>query len=149
MLRNCAFALILLLGCAPVAAGSDDPLGQEEVRSAAAQFGRALTESNPGLLKSVLPKYGKVRTHLVCFGPEQGSFSAGQVEALLRDFLRQGSVRSFELVRTEAAKESYAVVRGKADVIDRDGVQRKVHLNLTFQAEGNLWVLREIRETSP
>ena len=109
MLRDCALALVLLLGVAPLAAGSDDPLGYDEARNAATQFGRALTESNPALLRSVLPRHGKVRTRLVCFGPEQGSFSAGQVEALLRDFLRQGSVRSFELLRTEAAKESYAV----------------------------------------
>jgi len=150
MLRGCAAALVLLLGLAPLPAGAADaPLTSEAAQKAALRFGEALAVSDAAKLKPMLPREGKVRVRLVRLGPEQGSFGAGQVEALLQDFLRQGTVPSFEVVRTEAADESYALVKTLARVVDRDGTDADVYLHLTFQPEGGRWVLREIRETPP
>ena len=150
MLRGCAAALVCLLGLAPIHAGADEaPLTREEAQKAALRFGQALSQSDVAKLKPMLPSEGKVRVRLLRLGPEQGSFGAGQVEALLQDFLRQGTVPSFEVVRTEAADESYALVKTLARVVDREGRDADVYLHLTFQPEGGRWVLREIRETPP
>jgi hypothetical protein len=150
MLRGCAAALVCLLGLAPLHAGADDaPLSREAAQKVAVRFGQALTLSDAAKLKPMLPGEGKVRVRLLRLGPEQGSFGARQVEALLQDFLRQGTVPSFEVVRTEAADESYALVKARARVVDRNGADADVYLHLTFQPEGGRWVLREIRESPP
>ena len=95
------------------------------------------------------PTAGKVRVRLECFGPQQGSLSAGQVEALFRDFLRHGAVRSFEVARTEVSGDRYAMVRAVVGLTDRDGAERRVDLHLAFQVEDGRLALREIRETAP
>ena len=43
----------------------------------------------------------------------------GQVEALLRDFLREGALRSFEILRVESDPRRYALVQARARAIDR------------------------------
>lgn len=150
MLRGTAAAVSLLVGLAAAfAALADAPLGEPEARKAAVRFGQALMRDDSGSFESLLPRQGTVRVRLGCLGPEHGSFSAGQVEALLRDFLRHGAVRSFAIVRSEADDDRYALVHGAADVIDRDGAPHQIHLHLTFQPEDGRWILREIRETPP
>ena len=86
---------------------------------------------------------------LLRFGPEEGSYSSEQVQALFKDFFRQGSVRSFELLRLQCASEQFALVHARAGLADRDGRPAEVDLHLTFQPEDGQWVLREIRETPP
>ena len=83
-------------------------------------------------------------------GPEQGSYSAGQVIALFADFLREGSVRSFDIpLRSAGEQANYALVLGRAKVIDRQGRSAEIDLHLTFVPEDGRWILREIRETQP
>jgi hypothetical protein len=149
MVPRRAAALLLLLVLAPLPALPQAPSGQEQAESAAREFGLALTRKDSSLLRPILPRAGKVRMHLVCLGPEKGSFGAGQVEALFKDFLKHGRVRSFALVATESAPGRYVLVRGRAQVTDRDGAPVDVHLHLTFQPEDGRWVLREIREAPP
>ena len=131
----------LMLMSAPALAAPDS------VGEAAEAFGVAVTSSDLKQLRSVLPEQGRVRLKLVHFGPEDGQFSAGQVEAILKDFLANGSVDSFQIVRIEGDDRNYGMVIGRAAVIDRSGRPRRVGLLLSFQPESGRWVLREIKET--
>jgi len=143
-------ALLLLLAVSPTAAQSKATPGEEQAVAAAREFGRALTDPDLARLRPLLPQRGKVQLRLERLGPEQGSYSAGQVLALLDDFLQIGSVESFELAkRSEVDGDTYALVHARAAVIDRQGHAASVDLNLTFVAEDGHWVLREIRETQP
>jgi len=123
--------------------------GEEQARRAALEFGRALKSGDSGQMRALLPSSGKVRLRLVAFGPEEGSYSGEQVQALFKDFFRQGTVRSYELVRLECASEQFTLVQAVTGIVDRVGRPTQVQLHLTFQPEGNRWVLREIRETTP
>lgn len=122
---------------------------EQQARKAALEFGSALKRGDASALRSVLPFRGKVKLRLICFGPEEGPYSAEQVQALFKDFLRQGEVRSFDLLRVQCASEQFALVHARTRVSDRDGRRREVDLHLTFQPEDGRWVLREIRETAP
>jgi hypothetical protein len=124
------------------AVGAPDSVGE-----AAKAFGVAITSSDLKPLRSVLPEQGRVRLKLVHFGPEDGQFSASQVEAILKAFLANGSVDSFEIVRVEGDDRNYGMVIGRAALIDRNGRPRRVGLLLSFQPEAGRWVLREIKET--
>lgn len=137
-------ALLLTLAAAAAAAwaGDDGP-----AREAAARFGRALVSSNPSQLDALLPERGKVRMRLPCFGFEDGSYSASQVQAMLQDFLRQGRVHSFDLLRVGGDAVHHALVQGRARATDRHGRTTEIELHLTLQPEGERWVLREIRES--
>jgi len=148
--RPIAASLLALVAClawAPCARAQEP--GDEEARSAALQFGLALKQGDPAALRPVRPQRGKVQLRLQVLGPEDGSFSAGQVEALLQDFFRQGSARSFDLLSVEHDAQHYALARGRAMLIDRQGRPARVELHLAFQPEDGRWVLREIRETRP
>jgi hypothetical protein len=123
--------------------------GEEQARRAAQEFGRALKSGGSGQMRALLPSSGKVRLRLVAFGPEEGSYSGEQVQALFKDFFRQGKVRSYEIVRLDCASEQFTLVQAVTGIVDRAGRPIQVHLHLTFQPEGNRWVLREIRETTP
>jgi len=114
---------------------------------AAEVFGVALTSSDLKQLRSVLPEQGRVRLKLVHFGPEDGQFSASHVEAIFKDFLANGSIASFEIVRVEGDDRNYGMVVGRAAMVDRSGRPRRVALLLSFQPEAGRWVLREIKET--
>lgn len=115
-------------------------------REAAEAFGVAVTSSDLKQLRSVLPEQGRVRLKLVHLGPEDGQFSASQVEAILKDFLANGSVDGFEIVRVEGDDRNYGMVVGRAALVDRSGRPRRVALLLSFQPEAGRWVLREIKE---
>lgn len=142
------FVLSLSLATATGLAGSNaDP--EQAPRAAAVAFGEALIGADAARLKSLLPARGKVRLRLSCFGPEEGVYGPGQVEALLRDFLRNGSVQTFEVVRVEADAQRFAVVHGRAGVIDRQGRPTRLEVHLSLQPEDGRWVLREIREKAP
>ena len=143
--RSVAIALACLLATAAVAAGPDE----RGARQAADRFGQALVRSDPSLLRSILPREGKVQLKLVRLGPEDGFFSASQVEALLRDFLSLGQVESFETTRVDYDPQGVALVAAQVALQDREGGARAVGLHLAFQPEGNAWVLREVRETGP
>jgi hypothetical protein len=110
-------------------------------------FGVALTTGDFKQLRLVLPEQGRVRLKLAHFGPADGQYSAGQVEAILKDFLANGSVQAFEIVRIEGDDVSYGVVAGRASMIDRSGRSRRVGLLMSFQPEADRWVLREAKET--
>jgi hypothetical protein len=147
--RRAAAVLLLPLVLAPLPAVPQARLGQEQAEGAARVFGEALTGGDTARVRSILPREGKVRMNVVCLGPEQGSFSAGQVEALLKDFLRQGRVRSFAIDSAESEPGRYALVHARAAVTDRDGSAASLQVHLTFQPEDGRWVLREIREAPP
>jgi hypothetical protein len=129
-----------------VAAVAQTP-GKDAARAAVETFGRGLTGGDPSLVRPLLPDKGKVQLNLVRLGPERGSFSASQVEALLRDFLAQGSVQSFETTRVEHDPNGVALASARLDLTDKEGRDATVDLHLTFQPNGQQWVLREIRET--
>ena len=148
-MRGCPAASILLLAAALTIPSSRASIGEEQAKTAALQFGRALTVSDTSRLASILPDRGKIRLRLTGFGPAAGSYSADQVAAIFNNFLREGAVRSFDLLRLECASEQFAFVHARAQVADRDGRPVEIDLHLTFQPEGDHWVLREIRETPP
>lgn len=148
-MRGCFAAWILLLATAPTLSPVVASTGEEQAKTAALRFGRALTVGDTSQLLSILPERGKIRVRLTGFGPAAGSYSSDQVAALFKSFLREGDVLSFSLLRMECASEAVAFVHARARVADRDGRLRDTDLRLTFQPEGNHWVLREIRETSP
>lgn len=119
---------------------------RERARSAALAFGDSLTSAKPASMRSVLPDKGKVLLRLVHLGPEDGYYSADQVGALFQDFLRNGSIRSFDLIRVEADDECFALVHCRAALTDRDGRPARVDIQLTVQPEESRWIVREIRE---
>ena len=129
----------------PVAAGPSDP---EPARVAARRFGQALVASQAQGLREILPEHGNVRLVLSRLGPENGSFGAGQVEALFRDFLAVGQVRSFEVLRLQSDGTNSALVQGRVMIVDREGRPCRVALHLAFEPEGPRWVLREVKETA-
>jgi hypothetical protein len=148
--RSLAALLVFLFAlAAPWAFGAEESTDPEQARDAAARFGQALTKGDASLLRSILPQRGKVQLRLLSLGPGDGSFSAGQVESLIRDFLEQGSVQSFELVGMEHDAQRYALAHGRASLTDRQGRAVRSELHLGFQPEDGRWVLREIRETRP
>lgn len=148
-MRGCPAASILLLTAALTIPSSAAEIGDEEAKTAALRFGRALTTGDVSRLESILPERGKIRLRLTGFGPAAGSYSADQVATIFKNFLREGAVRSFDLLRLECASEHFAFVHARARVIDRDGRPAAIDLHLTFQPEEAHWVLREIRETPP
>jgi len=141
----------LLLSLVPLTATlpAERQPGSGEAEAAARRFGRALIRGDASELRPLMPKRGKLRLLLVCLGPEEGSYSGSQVEALLKGFLRSGAVHRFEVERTEGEAGHLALIDGKASVTDRQGRAHEIELHLTFQPEDGRWVLREIRETGP
>lgn len=115
-------------------------------REAALAFGRTLQSAGAAGLRALLPDKGKVLLRLVHLGPEDGYFSAGQVDALFQDFLKSGSVRSFDLVRVDSEDEGFAIAHCRAALTDRDGRPARVDVQLVVQPEDGRWVVREIRE---
>lgn len=146
MRRFVATALLLLAGLFPVAAAAQSP-GEAAARDAVERFGRVLTSGNASSLGALLPRKGKVQLKLVRLGPEQGAFSASQVEALLRDFLAQGSVQTFETRRVEHDPKGVAIASARLELNDKQGRPASVELHLVFQPEDERWVVRELRET--
>jgi len=146
MLFTSVVALLVSLAClAPVAAGA--ATGEEEARRAARLFGQALTSGQASVLRPILPVGGKIHLAASRLVPEEGYFGASQVEALLGDFLSQGSVRSFEVMRLESDGKTNALARARAVLTDRQGRPARLGIHLSFQTEDERWVLREIKET--
>jgi hypothetical protein len=121
--------------------------GEGEARRSARVFGQALTSGQASLLRAILPTGGKVHVAVPKIVPEEGWFTGSQVEALLADFLSQGSVRSFEVLRLESDGKTNALARGRAVLTDRQGRPQRLGIHLAFQPEDERWVLREIKET--
>jgi len=142
-------ALVAALLVAPLLAApsSRAATGEEEARKSARLFGQALTTGQASLLRSILPVDGKIHLAVNRLVPEEGYFGASQVEALLGDFLSQGSVRSFEVLRLESDGKTNALARGRAVLTDRQGRPARLGIHLSFQIEDDHWVLREIKET--
>jgi hypothetical protein len=139
---NLALALLLLaMQRAPISAAED------QARDAVRIFGQALKSDQASGLRPVLPERGRVHLSLVKLGPEEGSFGAQQVEALFRDFLAEGAVRSFEVIRFESDGQTQALVHGHALLTDRQGRPARIGLRLSLHPEGSRWVLRELKET--
>ena len=138
------FALATIGASVAFAAGPDEPAARDAVD----RFARALLRRDVSLLRPLLPDKGKVQLKLVRMGPEDGFFSASQVEALLRDFLALGSVERFEATRIEYDPQGVALASARVELKDAEGGSATVGLHLAFQPEGNAWVLREIRETT-
>lgn len=139
-----ALALMLLA----TALGPPTCLAAEGARSAAEAFGQALTASQARELRTVLPAQGKVQLVLRRMGPADGFFDGRQVEAIFADFLEHGSVGTFEVSRVESDRGNYALVRADVALIDRDGHQARVSLQLALEAESGHWVVRGIKESS-
>ncbi len=136
--------LLLAMPLGPVLGGNTE----HEARQAALTFGSALTGADASSIRPLLPSEGKIQLTLDRLGPERGHFSPHQVEALLGDFLAQGTVRAFEILRLEC-EGSLALVHGEASLIDRRGRRARVEIHLAFRSDGESWQLREIRELSP
>jgi hypothetical protein len=140
----------VLLAASGLVTSAAEPGPNERALDAAKTFGRALVHADASQLKSVLPERGKVRMRLTCLGIEDGSYSAGQAQALLADFLRHGAVSSFDVLRVESDDERYVLVRGRAGTKgSAQGQPRQVDVHLTLQPEDGRWVLSEVREAPP
>ncbi len=137
----------LLIGLVAGVVTAESP-GTDAALAAVNAFGNAMQRGEASLLRPLLPQKGKVQLKLDRLGPEQGSFSASQVEALLRDFLAQGLVRGFQVLRVDDHPHGLALASTRVDLTDKQGRPATVELHLTFQSEGDRWVLRGIRETS-
>lgn len=149
LVRSLHTALLFLVALGPAVWAADSSGPKDLALAAAKTFGRALVQADASKLKSILPERGKVRMRLTCFGPEDGSYSASQVQALLADFLRQGSVSSFDVLRVESDDQRYVLVRGRAGTKGCQGQPKQVDVHLTLQPENGRWVLSEIREAPP
>ncbi len=136
---------LLFAAAAPAGAG----LTTAEARDAALKIGESLKNSDLSTLRDFLPAQGKVRLNLLCLGPIEGFFSSSQVEALLGDFLKEGSINTFDLLVMEFDPQRYAMAHSRASLTDRQGHPARVDIHLAFQPEEERWVLREIRETMP
>ncbi len=123
--------------------------GESTAQAAVESFGQALVAREAGRLRQVLPTSGSIQLRLVRLGPAEGSFTAGQVETLLRDSFDRAAVRSFETVRIEDDPNGLALARVRLRLTDREGKEAAVELRLRLRAEDGRWVLREIRETAP
>lgn len=123
--------------------------GEAQAKETALDFGRALTRGRPSELRSILPDQGRIRLRLLHLGPEEGSYSPDQVEALFNDFLLEGKVRSFDLVRMQCSDDRFALIDARLQLVDREGRAQESGLHITLQPEQSRWVLREIRENSP
>jgi hypothetical protein len=145
--RRSILAPVLVLVFAPCLAATSPT--EEQAARAAVQLGMALKSEDASYLRPILPERGKVQLHLFRLGPEQGYFSSDQVEVLLLDFTKRGSLRSFDVLRIEHEPERLALVHGRASIRDRQGHSARVELHLAFEPEDGRWVLREIRETPP
>jgi hypothetical protein len=143
--RGIGLALILLSISATALLSAP---GEEDARRAARAFGQALTTGKAEGLRPILAEHGRLQLSLARLGPEDGSFGAGQVEALFRDFLADGKVRSFEILRLECDGQSTALAHGRASITDRQGRNARVGIHLAFKVENDRWVLREIKETA-
>ena len=132
-----------LLAFTFAAAGADDG-----ARAAAETFGRALMAGKAEALKPILPEQGKVHLSLARLGPEEGRFGGRHVEAVFRDFLANGAVASYEVVRCESDGRRSALAHARATITDRDGRSGRVSFHLGFEPEGERWVLREARESA-
>ena len=144
--RTIAIALFLLL-VFPFSAGNGAEADPTTAAQAVRRFGEALIDAEPAPLKRLLPRRGKVQLRLVHLGSGDGFFSAGQVEALFRDFLAAGTVHSFRPLGVEQAARGVALVRARVDLTTREGTRTSVEIHLALQPEDGRWVLREIRET--
>ncbi len=142
-----ALAIALVASALLVAGPAPAATGEEDARKAARLFGQALTSGQASLLRPILPDGGKIHLAASRLVPEEGYFGASQVEALLGDFLSQGAVRSFELMRLESDGKTNALAHARAVLTDRQGRPVRLGIHLAFQAEESRWVLREIKET--
>jgi hypothetical protein len=148
-LRYLSGTLVLLLLAGALGGAAAGSPAIDQARGAALKFGQALKGGEVSHLRDILPAQGKVRLNLHCLGPAEGFFSAGQVEALLREFLEQGSIRSFDLIGLEHDPQHFAIAHGRSLLTDREGRPARIDIYLSFQPEGDRWVLREVRETEP
>lgn len=148
-MRTFRTASVLLFSLVLSALAGVAGTGEAEAKTAALEFGRTLTRGKPSQLRSLLPDQGRVRLKLLHLGPEEGSYSPDQVEALFNNFLLEGEVRSFDLVRMNCSDDQFALVDARVQLIDREGRPQRSGLHITFQPEQARWVLREIRESSP
>ena len=148
-MRRTMSVSLLVAGFLLAPAMADDETARERAGKAARSLGQALRENDLSLLRAILPKRGKIQLRLVRLGPEEGFFSSSQVEALLQDFLNDGSVRSFDLLRTEQGPSGFGIAYARAMVTDRDGRVARLALHLVFEPEDDRWVLREMRESEP
>jgi hypothetical protein len=119
---------------------------KDDAKAAALRFGAALTGAHASGLRELLPRHGTVRLTLAKLTSEEGSFGAGQVEAVFRDGLAQVRVHSFDVVRLESDEKSFALVHVRVALTDRQGRACRVALHLSFQPEDGAWVIREIKE---
>ena len=149
MFRLTSVSMAVLLGAASLlnTTAARAQTNEEGARRAARQFGAALTTADASALRAVLPAHGKVRVDLQRLGPEDGMFGSGQVEAVFKDFLATGSVRSFEVIRLDSDGKSSALARASAGITDREGRSCRVAIHLAFQPEDGRWVLREVKES--
>lgn len=130
-----------------VALAGPDSTGQDPVRQAALALGSALVKADPALLRPILPEHGTIRADLVRLGPAAGPYGASQFEALIKDFLRLGSVRAFDLLRVESHGSGYGIAHARSRLADREGQTADVDLRLAFESEGRRLVLKAIQET--
>jgi len=123
------------------------PPAEPAAREVIDRFTSALTAEDSGLLRAVLPRRGSVQLRLDRLGPENGSFTSAQVEALFRDVFDRTTVRSVETLRIEHEPHGLAFARARLRLTDRDGREASVELRLGLRDEDGRWVLREIRES--
>jgi hypothetical protein len=140
-------ALILTATLATSMLLAQPVVDENAARRCANIFGDALKSGDTSMLRSILPTQGRVQVRLVRLATQDGAFSASQVQALMKDIFKDGSVHAFNVVKIEGSREGYAHVRASAELTDRNGVDATVDLHLALGPEDERWVLREIRES--
>jgi len=140
-----AISVALLAGA--LLAAAPDPGDDGPTASAARAFGTALLAADASRLRAILPAEGSIRVRLERLGPAEGPYRAAQFEALIRDFLRAGSVHEFELLDVDGASPTYGTARARARLTDRAGRPAEIDLHLAFESAGPRWTLKEVRES--
>ena len=137
-----AAAFALLVGLTAVPAVSAAPA------DAALRFGQALESGLEDDLRSALPNGGRIDLGLDALGAMDGEYGVRQVRAALSQFLSEGHVRNFRIVK-ERRSESAAWLTAHLVIHEPGGRIRNRALDLRYRLERNEWVLRTIRERDP
>jgi hypothetical protein len=138
--------LLIVLIWTPTQARLIEPT--EGAGEAVNAFGQALTSGKSSALKRWFPDDGKIRVRLVQFGDEQGALRSGQLLVILQAFFERGAVDRFKIETIEEA-DTIAIVIAIVQLRTTHGTRESVRLHLSFQRNGDRWVVREFREARP
>lgn len=142
--RLTATILLFLVGL--LGASETSPVRAADSFDAAVQrVASCLRDADGCDLRSILPEKGRVRLDLRRIGGDrQGSFSPGQVDAVLGGFLRRQRPTSVRVSRVR--EESPLFGAAQFELTLPGGSSGTVGLDMILQRDDRGWVVREIKE---